>query len=191
MSKKLTIEEVKRRLFEMYGDVVTLDESTYVDTHTNKIIESSRKKQAERQRQGIKTKQIKSLVKQILDIEAKSTLARCKRTSLNLAIESPKVLNNLRNGQLQGWARNYFANRCYTLAKEQEVFVFEVNPSYTSITCSKCGHVDKQSRCKQTFCCTSCGHSDHADVNAARNIATKGTANLKKWIFKCSGGRKV
>jgi hypothetical protein len=34
MSRKLTIEEVKRRLYEIHGDVVVLDESTYVDMST-------------------------------------------------------------------------------------------------------------------------------------------------------------
>jgi hypothetical protein len=33
MAKKLTIEEVKRRLYEIHGDMVTLDESTYVNTN--------------------------------------------------------------------------------------------------------------------------------------------------------------
>jgi putative transposase len=51
-----------------------------------------------------------------------------------------------------------------------------VNPRYTSQTCHECGTVDKLSRKNQaTFHCTSCGHEDHADVNAARNIRVLGT----------------
>lgn len=46
-----------------------------------------------------------------------------------------------------------------------------VDPAYTSQTCSVCGSVDKQSRRSQSvFVCTCCGHREHADVNAAKNI---------------------
>ena len=75
---------------------------------------------------------------------------------------------------------NYYHNRCQTLAKEEEVFLWTVNPAYTSQTCSKCGHVDKESRVKQVFKCTSCGNTAHADVNASKVIALKGTASLEK-----------
>ncbi|TDE33154.1 transposase, partial [Nonomuraea mesophila] len=43
--------------------------------------------------------------------------------------------------------------------------------------CSACGHVDKKNRPDQeTFLCTSCGFAEHADVNAARNIASRAVA---------------
>ena len=47
----------------------------------------------------------------------------------------------------------------------------EVNPAYTSQTCSCCGYVDKRNRRSQsTFTCLWCGSTMHADVNAARDI---------------------
>jgi len=47
-----------------------------------------------------------------------------------------------------------------------------INPAYTSQTCSRCRHVDRNSRKNQAlFCCTACGHTAHADVNAAKVIA--------------------
>jgi len=52
-----------------------------------------------------------------------------------------------------------------------------VNPKYTSQTCFECGEVDKRSRVSQSsFVCTSCGHISNADVNAAKNIQSKGIA---------------
>ncbi|MEU7750104.1 zinc ribbon domain-containing protein, partial [Nonomuraea sp. NPDC049158] len=43
--------------------------------------------------------------------------------------------------------------------------------------CSSCGHVDRNNRLDQAcFSCTSCGFAEHADVNAARNIAARGAA---------------
>lgn len=49
--------------------------------------------------------------------------------------------------------------------------VEKVNPAYTSQTCNACGHCEKGNRESQAFLCLACGHRDHADVNAARNIA--------------------
>jgi IS605 OrfB family transposase len=51
----------------------------------------------------------------------------------------------------------------------------EVSPAYTSVTCSACGHRDKESRQGQAvFVCTKCGHKENADVNAAAMVAAKG-----------------
>jgi putative transposase len=50
--------------------------------------------------------------------------------------------------------------------------VERVPAAYTSQRCSACGHVDAKSRESQArFACTACGHTLHADVNAAKNIA--------------------
>ncbi|MFC4337647.1 RNA-guided endonuclease InsQ/TnpB family protein [Salininema proteolyticum] len=46
-----------------------------------------------------------------------------------------------------------------------------VDPRNTSRTCFECKHVDAASRDGEKFECTACGHTDHADVNAAKNIA--------------------
>jgi putative transposase len=52
-----------------------------------------------------------------------------------------------------------------------------VNPVNTSRRCSQCGHTDAGNRRSQaTFHCLSCGHGANADVNAARNILERGTA---------------
>jgi putative transposase len=50
--------------------------------------------------------------------------------------------------------------------------VEKINPAYTSQTCHACRHVASASRESQAvFRCVACGHSDHADINAAKNIA--------------------
>ena len=50
-----------------------------------------------------------------------------------------------------------------------------VSPVYSSQDCSACGARDKASRpgCGREFGCTSCGHTDHADRNAAVNIENR------------------
>lgn len=52
----------------------------------------------------------------------------------------------------------------------------EVRAAYSSQTCSACGHVDAVSRITQAqFRCTRCGHTDNADVNAAKVLYSRGT----------------
>ncbi|MEU3164155.1 transposase [Streptosporangium sp. NPDC006930] len=52
-----------------------------------------------------------------------------------------------------------------------------VNPANTSRTCARCGHCAKENRVTQAeFACTACGHTAHADVNAATNILRAGLA---------------
>jgi putative transposase len=55
--------------------------------------------------------------------------------------------------------------------------VVTVDPRYTSQRCAECGHIEAANRVTQAvFRCCSCGHGDHADVNAARNILGAGRA---------------
>jgi putative transposase len=55
--------------------------------------------------------------------------------------------------------------------------VVKVPAAFTSQRCSACGHVDPKSRESQAvFRCTHCTHSEHADVNAAKNILAAGLA---------------
>lgn len=55
--------------------------------------------------------------------------------------------------------------------------IIKVPAAYTSQTCSACRAVDAASRESQArFACTSCGHVEHADVNAAKNIKAAGLA---------------
>jgi len=53
--------------------------------------------------------------------------------------------------------------------------LYRVPPEYTSQICPVCGVVDAENRRTQAlFHCRHCGHTDHADVNAAKNILARG-----------------
>jgi transposase len=57
------------------------------------------------------------------------------------------------------------------------ITVIFADPRFTSQQCRVCGHVASDSRESQAvFRCVNCGHADHADVNAARNILARGLA---------------
>jgi putative transposase len=66
-----------------------------------------------------------------------------------------------------GWGR--LATR---LEQKAAGRVEKIDPAYTSQTCHACGHCAADNRESQAvFRCRACGHVDHADVNAAKNIA--------------------
>lgn len=154
----------------------------YLGTNTGRVIKAAREKQAQRQRQGLKVSGAKSRMKQLLDREARVAVHVARDRGLNLAIEDPKRLANLRSGRLHGWARSYFGHRCETLCQEMGVWLVRVNPSFTSQTCAECLCKDALSRSKGLFVCTACSHRDHADVNAARVIARKGSVSVCKIV---------
>ncbi len=53
--------------------------------------------------------------------------------------------------------------------------LLRVPPEYTSQICPVCGVMDAENRKTQAvFACQHCGHTDHADVNAAKNILARG-----------------
>jgi len=56
--------------------------------------------------------------------------------------------------------------------------VIFVDPKYTSQQCSVCGFISKENRKSQSeFVCLTCGHSENADINAAKNIALRAAVN--------------
>jgi putative transposase len=57
--------------------------------------------------------------------------------------------------------------------------VIYVNPRHSSQQCRRCGHVAGGNRESQAvFRCVACGHEDHADANAAKNVLARGLAAL-------------
>jgi putative transposase len=64
--------------------------------------------------------------------------------------------------------------------------VIVVNPAYTSRTCRMCGFESAENRkTQETFRCLSCGHTENADIHAAKNILAAGHA---VWILERTRG---
>ena len=57
-------------------------------------------------------------------------------------------------------------------------FVLRVDPSYTSMTCSSCGSIQKMELNQRTYSCKNCGIKIDRDLNASINIRRKGLKNL-------------
>ena len=74
----------------------------------------------------------------------------------------------------RGWGQ-FERLLAYKLAERGGRLV-KVDPRHTSQTCAACQTVDARSRESQAvFRCVACGHTDHADVNAAVEILRRGS----------------
>ena len=115
-------------------------------------------------------------------IISKRIVEKAKDTGKAIALEN---LEGIRKGQkkrfrkpqrakMSGWS--FFQLRTFIeyKARRAGIHVEPVDPKYTSQTCAACGHCEKDNRQNQaSFLCKVCGHKDHADRNAARNIRAK------------------
>jgi putative transposase len=83
------------------------------------------------------------------------------------------------------------ATRTDQKAAASGALVAYVNPKHTSQECRECHHVAKENRDSQAvFRCMNCGHEDHADRNAARNVLARGLAALAV-PCACPGARGI
>lgn len=81
--------------------------------------------------------------------------------------------------RMSGWA--FFQLRAFVTYKAilAGVDLCIVDPRGTSRTCSDCRFEAKSNRKSQArFLCGACGHAEHADVNAAKNIRTRAVVML-------------
>lgn len=84
-----------------------------------------------------------------------------------------KVGGKATRRRLSLWQRQLIRQAAENKAQAAGMVVAEVNPAYTSQICSRCGL--RGIRNRHTFTCPSCGHTAHADVNAAVNIRNRYT----------------
>jgi putative transposase len=86
------------------------------------------------------------------------------------------------NRRLQDAALGRLAHRICVKAEEAGRRIWLVDPKNTSRCCAACGHTDPANRkTRDRFCCRRCGWADHADLNAAVVIATRGQTAEAAW----------
>jgi len=131
------------------------------------ILQRKKERLASQQRNGI-TRQSTTHQRQILAREARNAVLVAKRSGRGVSLEDPKRLIRWRQH-----AARYFGQRVRLLAAIMGVCIQEVNPAYTSITCSRCGLANRGMRHQESFRCWRCGFTHNADFNAALNIAAR------------------
>lgn len=77
--------------------------------------------------------------------------------------------------RLSQWQKGLIREFTENKAVEFGHIVEEVDPRYTSQLCNRCGLIGIRKR--HRFKCPHCGHTDHSDVNASRNIRDRYTAS--------------
>ena len=112
---------------------------------------------------------------------AKRLVAYAKDTKAALVLEelthirSRMTVRRSQRSKQHNWSFRQLREFLVYKAQQAGVPLLFVDPRNTSRTCSCCGYVDKKNRRTQAaFSCLRCGFTDHADINAARNLATRG-----------------
>ncbi len=179
------------------------------DRHSGESIEACRvrlhnqrralqKAAAGRKRRGLRPKAIRRKLKSLAGHEtrfrrninhivSKTLVAKAKGTGRGIALEDLKGLRNRtrfrkrQRAKMGGWAFHQLRAFVEYKARQAGVEVVVIDPRNTSRECPACGHIAKANRPSQAeFCCVVCGHTDHADVNAARNIASRARAAVNR-----------
>jgi transposase len=149
----------------------------------------SRAKRGSNRRQRVKARFARALAR---DADRRKDWAEKASTDIArrfdvIRIEDLKILNMTRSArgtienpgtnvrQKAGLNRSILASGWGIFAQRLEEKapgrVQKIRPHFTSQTCNACSHCEPGNRESQAFLCLACGHEDHADVNAAKNIA--------------------
>ncbi|WP_041675782.1 RNA-guided endonuclease TnpB family protein [Sulfurihydrogenibium azorense] len=90
-----------------------------------------------------------------------------------LDFRSPDLSKRM-NRLLSNFGKRFINEKLNRLKEIYGIQIVEINPAYTSQTCSSCGYVDiKNRKNTQEFECKACGKKINAQVNGARNILAR------------------
>jgi IS605 OrfB family transposase len=116
--------------------------------------------------------------------DTKAALVLEDLTHIRDRITVRKRQRNKQSNWSFGQLRSFIAYK----AQQAGVPLVVIDPRNTSRECSRCGHVDKRNRRSQSeFLCLRCGFACHADINAARVIAARGSVRALHLIAPSHG----
>jgi putative transposase len=125
---------------------------------------------------------------------SKQLVAHAKDTKAALVLEDLTHIRSrttVRKGQRNkhaSWSFRQLREFIAYKATRLGIPLLFVDPRNSSRTCSRCGFVEKKNRRSQAeFSCLRCGHQAHADINAARNLATRGEVSRPDLVAPVRG----
>lgn len=112
-----------------------------------------------------------------VNLAAKSFVKEAKQGNYHVGLEDLEIKEFNRgkksNKRDSSWIRGQLMKKIISLCEWNGVPVTLVDPAYTSQCCSKCHHIDANSRKNKVFTCTVCKYTTDADQNASINIAER------------------
>lgn len=115
---------------------------------------------------------------------SKQIVAEAKDTRSGIALEDLTGIRDRVPGYkaltsaIGKWAFYEIAAYIRYKAHQNGIPIYLVDPKYTSQQCSCCGYTSRENRKTQSkFFCINCGHAENADINAAKNIASRADVN--------------
>ena len=118
-----------------------------------------------------------NIMKDINHKIAKKIMQYCVENKVGLVLENLKSIRRQKskgrklNGIVNSWSFYQLESFLIYKAMRYGVPIYKVAPHYTSQLCSRCRTIGI--RDSKSFYCQKCEHTDHADVNAAFNIALR------------------
>ena len=98
----------------------------------------------------------------------------CQFAYEQLSVASMRFKARAQNAYLRASQLAHIPDQIHWNATKHGVLATRVKSAYSSQECHGCHYVDRKNRPnQQTFCCRTCGHSAHADINASENIASR------------------
>ena len=141
-------------------------------------------------------KRIRKKLKRIADRESrfrrntnhvlsKRIVEKAKGTLRGIALEELKgirqrtLFRKPQRTRMGSWGFDQLRQFITYKAQQVQVMLKLVDPKHTSQMCYQCEHVERGNRSSQSkFSCKQCGHTAHADCNAALNIRAKALVNV-------------
>ena len=98
----------------------------------------------------------------------------CQFAFEQLSIASMRHKARAMNAYMRAANLGHIPDQIAWNATKRGVAATRVKSAYSSQECHACHYVDRKNRPhQQTFCCRVCGHTAHADLNAAQNLADR------------------
>jgi len=145
----------------------------YGQEYSNLIEKLNRKKKCSKAYYRAK-EELKEFINRIIKLLPFQTLRLIvveKLKNLKYKMKERRRLSKSIRRVVAVWNYRHALDRIESLCEINRVSFRSVPAYNTSVECSCCGHSDKKNRQSQElFVCQNCGHSENADVNAAKNI---------------------